>query len=322
MIQSPVYAGIDLGGTNVRVGVFDLQGRLFHTEFELVQAANGPRKCIDRVGELVNSCLHESKGKLMGIGIGASGPVNPKLGTIHNPFTLPGWADVPVVMMLRDIFNVPVCLENDADMAALGEYWMGAGKGINRLFSVTFGTGIGTSFIYRGEVYRGLDGNHPEGGHHSIDPAGPICYCGIRGCWEALASGSAIGRAGREMAALHPESLMVSISNGDLDAIDGEVVVNAARNGDASALEVIHRTARYMGLGLVNINSLFLPEVIVLSGGVMRDEDLFLPIMQQTIIEQNVMLPVDQVRIVPASLGYLSGIYGSAYAIIHHAEVL
>lgn len=285
-----------------------------------IETVNSPRQSIDRIGDLVANCVARSDGKLMGVGVGASGPVDPVKGSIHNPFTLPGWADVPILRILEDRFNVPTRLENDADAAALGEFWMGAGQGVKRLFAVTFGTGIGTAFIYNGEVYRGLNGQHPEGGHHSIDPSGPLCYCGIKGCWESLASGTAIGNLGRKTAADHRESRMVEMVHGDLEKIDGSLVVKAAQLDDATALDVVQIAARYMGLGLINVISLFLPEVIVLGGGVMKSIDLFLPLIRKTILQQNVMLPTGLVQCVPASLGYQAGIYGAAYSILQQVR--
>ena len=119
-------------------------------------------------------------------------------GTINNPYTLPTWEDVPIVDFLVDRFGVPVSLENDADAAALGEYWQGAGRDVQRLCAVTVGTGIGTAYILHGKIVRGNGGWHPEGGHMIIDPSGPQCYCGAKGCWESLASGSAIALFARE----------------------------------------------------------------------------------------------------------------------------
>ena len=118
-------------------------------------------------------------------------------GLILNPGTLPGWVDVPIADYLAERFQAPACLENDADAAALGEYWMGAGRGVSRLYAVTVGTGIGTACILDGGVYRGQNGFHPEGGHQIVDPTGPECYCGGKGCWESWASGTAIADAAR-----------------------------------------------------------------------------------------------------------------------------
>lgn len=320
--MASVVVGIDLGGTSVRVGAFGPDGRMYHVMERPIEAARGPQAGLARIGDLVAACVAKAgAGELAGLGIGASGPLDTVKGTINNPYTLPGWADVPILRRLEERFHAPARLENDADASALGEYWMGAGRGVKRLFSVTVGTGVGTAFIYNGEVYRGMDGLHPEGGHLPIDPAGPLCYCGLRGCWESLASGTAIGVFGRQAAAEHPESRMSALAQGDPEKIDGRLVIEAARLGDAAALEVVENAARYMGLGLATILSMFLPEVIVLSGGVMKSIDLFLPVIRATIRQQNVMLPVEKVRIVPASLGYHAGIYGAAFSILQHLRL-
>jgi glucokinase len=239
---------------------------------------------------------------LLGIGIGATGPVDAVRGIINNPYTLEGWSNVPIVERLNKTFNVRVRLENDADAAALGEYWQGPGRNAKRLYAVTVGTGVGTSLIVDGEIYRGVDGSHPEGGHQLIDPNGPECYCGHRGCWESLISGSAISNQAR-----------------DTLNMDASSISEAARAGNPEALAIMQKAARDFSLGIVNIISLFVPDVLVLSGGVMKSADLFLPTLEHTLKTPNPMVPFDRVHILPAQLGYYAGLYGGAYMILREA---
>lgn len=135
--------------------------------------------------------------ELSGIGVGCTGPVDPKTGTVQNPYTLPTWDNCNLIDSLQKRFEIPIRLENDADAAALGEFHFGAGKGLGPMVMLTFGTGIGFSAIVDGRIYRGVDSAHPELGHMPILPDGPTCYCGILGCFESLASGTAIDLAGR-----------------------------------------------------------------------------------------------------------------------------
>jgi glucokinase len=256
---------------------------------------------------------------LGGIGIGASGPVDRALGAIQNPHTLPTWENVDVVTPLSSRFGVPVALENDADIAILGEYWVGAGRGCTRLAMVTVGTGIGLALMADGKLYRGARGYHPEGGHIVLDPHGPLCYCGANGCWESLASGTAIGRLAREREAVHPGSLLERV-NGNLDEIDADIVGQAAEAGDASAREVIDQAAYYLGLGLVNVIGMFFPEVIVLGGGVMRRFDLMQPRIMQTLARHVVMVRASDARIELARLGIQAGVFGAAYAVLQELE--
>jgi glucokinase len=318
--MAEVIVGIDLGGTFVRGGVFTPHGKLLHTLQQPIKAHLGGQAGIQRITALVEQALRESPGKLAGIGMGSTGPLDPVLGLIQNPYTLPGWENVPVVQPLHDHFGVPVVLENDADVAALGEYWAGAGQGAERLYAVTVGTGIGTAFVYQGHIYRGLGRNHPEGGHHIIDPSGPTCYCGAQGCWEAMAAGPAIASRAQKTAQNQPASLLWKLAGGDLSQIDAKLVAQAARQGDSLAIQEMAETARYIGLGIINIIALFLPEIIVLSGGVMKSADLLLPQIQALVNAHDVMHPVRQVRIVTAKLGYHAGLYGAAYAILQSLE--
>ena len=309
-----VIVGIDLGGTIVRAGVFDSQGSLLVVRETPIEAARGPELGLGKIQGLVEQVLAEAEAQsLVGIGIGATGPVDPIRGTIHNPFTLPGWDNVPITEWLRNAFQVPVTLENDADAAALGEYWQGAGQKARRLYAVTVGTGIGTALIVDGQIYRGLDGSHPEGGHMVLDPAGPLCYCKARGCWESLCAGPAIERQAREMD--WSGSRLLELAGEDPDKINARLIFEAARRKDPLALEFVERIARYFAQGILNIAILFVPDVIVLSGGVMRSIEFFLPSVQQTLQTHTDMVPADRIQVVPARLGYYAGLYGGAYTI-------
>ena len=301
-MSQPIAIGVDLGGTHVRVGAFDSAGQLL-SQNEASIASIGPDKGLSLIEQLIHERLDSINSPiLLGIGIGATGPVDAVHGVINNPYTLEGWSNVPIVERLTKTFNVPVRLENDADAAALGEYWQGAGREAKRLYAVTVGTGVGTSLIVDGQIYRGLDGAHPEGGHQLIDPNGPECYCGHRGCWESLISGSAISSQAR------------GASN-----MDARSIAEAARTGEPAALAIMQKAARDFSLGIVNIISFFVPDVLVLSGGVMKSADLFLPTLEETLQTPNPMVPFDRVHILPAQLGYYAGLYGGAYMILSEA---
>jgi len=308
-----IAIGMDLGGTLVRIGAFDLEGH-FLFQHEAPIASIGPKDGLRLIEGLVRLTLDSVESpSLLGIGIGSTGPVDPIRGTINNPYTLAGWKNVPIVERLNRAFNVPVRLENDADVAALGEYWQGAGQGVKRLYAVTVGTGVGTSFILDGKIYRGVDGSHPEGGHQLIDPNGPKCYCGYCGCWESLISGPAISSQARSAFSSDPHT---DLALSDPNRLDARFVAEAARAGDATALAVMQNVARDFSIGIINVISLFVPDVLVLSGGVMKSADLFLPTLKEMLRTPNPMVPFDRVRIVPAKLGYYAGLYGSAHTIL------
>ena len=317
-MKATSLVGVDLGGTFVRVGVLDVgQVRFLAFNRAPIEANRGPQVGVETIINIIEKTIAESgRGQIDGIGMGATGPVDRLRGLIQNPYTLPGWENVDILKPLGDRFGVPVILENDADTAALGEYWNGAGRNVSRLYAITVGTGIGTAFILNGEIYRGLNGAHPDGGHQILDPAGPQCYCGARGCWESLASGSAIARFAQEQISANTSSLLYSLAGGDSNQIDAKMVAEAAQQGDPLAVTVIEKAAHYFSLGLVNVITLFVPEMIVLSGGVMKSSHIFMPAIGKALAAHDVMVPAKQVRILPAQLGYIAGCVGAAYAIL------
>ena len=313
MQENGIVIGVDLGGTNVRVGALTLDGNLLKYQDALIEAYRGPEKGIQKIANLIKTISSNVNQSVLGIGIGSAGPLDRERGRIQNPYTLPGWEDVDIVSSIEAIFGVPVALENDADAAALGESWAGAGQGLSRLAMVTIGTGVGSGFIFNGEIYRGVDGFHPEGGHIIIDPTGPECYCGANGCWESLVSGPAIAQFAHQAHNLQESSLYQACS-GDIERIDAAMVFAEARFGDHLANRLVMQTAQYIGLGLVSIIMLYLPDSIVLTGGVIRSYDLLKDQINNVITQHNVVVPAHQVRLQLSQLGQKAGMFGAARA--------
>jgi glucokinase len=311
-MTTSAYIGIDLGGTNVRVGALTPDARMLAFRDAPIEARQGPQAGIEKIAGLIETVCAGADVRPLAIGIGATGPIDRARGAIQNPYTLPTWEDVDIVSMLSARFGVPATLENDADAAALGESWAGAGRDVERLIMVTLGTGVGFAFILNGAIYRGMGGVHPEGGHIILDPSGPECYCGARGCWESLCSGTAIGAYAREQAAKSP-TLMLELA-GSLETIDGGTVARAARQGDGLALEVIERTATYNAYGLLNLITLFVPERIIFTGGAARSFDLMEARIRETLERCSLMVPAKDVQLGMASLGQQAGMFGAARA--------
>jgi glucokinase len=191
--------GIDIGGTKIAVATVNGLGDIVREATIPTEPERGFASGVSRITEAIRRVLAESgwsARELQGIGIGCAGPVDPVRGTIQNPYTLPGWMNADIVTPLREAFACPVLLENDADMALLGECRAGAGRGFDPVVMLTFGTGIGGAALVKGAILRGVAGEHPELGHVPVDPRGPRCYCGTNGCFESLASGSALAARG------------------------------------------------------------------------------------------------------------------------------
>ena len=198
-------------------------------------------------------------------------------------------------------------LENDADAHALAEYDWGAGRGAKRFIMVTVGTGIGGALICDGRLYRGTDGIHPEFGHHVIDPAGPVCPCGVRGCWESLASGPALAA---RFAGRHP----------DRPPMTAQEICAAATLGDPQAREMVDAAADSLGLGLANLVNIFAPDRIALGGGLMRSGSLFMDRVEAMVASHVRLVPAGTARLVPAGLGADAGLCGAACVWLHRAD--
>ena len=292
---------IDLGGTRMRVAAVDAAGAELWSHVEDVD--HGHDAGSGDFGQLVAAVERAVDGghsTPAAIGIGATGPLDLAAGTIENPFTLPAELNGPVVETLARHFAVPVVLLNDADAAALGEARAGAAQDAALAVTVTLGTGIGVGVVRDGRVQLGAGSVHPEAGHHVIDPAGPECYCGARGCWESLGSGSAIARAMGE-------------------GWTAARVAEAARAGDGRAAAVMGRAAEAIGVGLVNVIAFHAPDAIVLTGGVTASADLFLARARDVVARHPYIAP-ERTVIELGRLGDSAGVIGAAFAALDEAR--
>jgi glucokinase len=299
-----IIGAIDIGGTKIAAGAIREDGVIL----ERRECATLPERGFSFAMHRTRAMLHEIAStagvRFDGIGIASPGPLDPFTGILEGIGTLPGWEGGNLVAELGPVFGARVAVENDADAAALAEAYWGAGKGSRQLIYITISTGIGGGIILGGQLYRGAKGAHPELGHQVIDAsvdAGPVCYCRANGCWESLASGSAIAAWVQAQDPLpHPRT-----------AVD---IAQSAENGDALALRAMEREGYYLGLGLANIITLFTPDTIVLGGGVMQSSHLFLPHALQVVQDVCTQVPVHNTLITLAALGSDTGLAGAAQA--------
>jgi glucokinase len=299
--------GVDIGGTKLAVGMIDDSGRVVVRRECATEPARGPASGLDRISRMVREAALEAGAVVSGIGIGSTGPVDPIRGTIGKADTLPGWEGTNLIQWLSNEFQIPVALENDADAAALGEAAVGAGRGESVFVYVTISTGIGTGVVLDGRLYRGVDGSHPEIGHLVVEASGPMCYCGARGCWEAVASGPS-------MAAWAASR---GLSNPDGSVLTAAQVCALAAQGNDIAREVVGREAYYIGVGLGNLISSFCPGTIALGGGVMRSAHLFMDRVREVLRTNCTLVPYERAKLVMASLGADAGLVG-AWRAWHH----
>ena len=298
---------VDIGGTKIAVGMVDENGRVLSK----MESPTDPERYadgLDRIAAMLRDTAKNAGVEISGIGIGSTGPVDPIAGEFGDVDFLPGWRQKRLVADLERIFNVRAALENDADAAALAEASWGAGKNKSRLVYVTVGTGIGGGVVLDGELYRGVDGAHPELGHHVVDPSGPACSCGFQGCWESLAAGPAMAAWFKSQApADYPHRERVSARD----------ICRLAQQGDELARRAVEREAYYLGLGLANLINLFTPDAIVLSGSVLKSSLLFLDGIRSVISRGCRFVPFEKAELTMASLGEDANLIGAA-RVWHH----
>jgi len=304
-----MIGAVDIGGTKISVGMVDQNGCILARAECPTTPERGLGDGLNRIADMLRTTATQASGELCGIGVGCTGPVNPMNGTIGDVKFLPGWEGANIVHELSKRFIVEVAIENDADAGALGEAAWGSGQGASSFIFVTVGTGIGGGIVFNGRLYRGVNGAHPEIGHHVIDPSGPACFCGANGCWESFASGPAMVQWLREN---FPQS---PLSSEPLEARD---ICVAAEQGDPQAQEVVERTGYFLGLGMANLITLFTPEVLAFGGGLMSSYHLFEDKIHETIRANCGLVPNEKTRVLPAMLGPDTGLIGAARVWAHH----
>jgi glucokinase len=264
--------GIDLGGTKIRSVVTRTDGEIIGEDVRPTDADEGKDAVIGRLiasaqAAVVASGLNFSE--IVAAGVTAPGTVDFDEGILYQPPNLPGWDDVPLAKLLAGPLGCPVFLENDANAAAYGEWRYGAGKGLRHMIYLTVSTGIGAGLILNRALFRGADGAAGELGHMTIDVNGPPHNCGMVGCLEVLASGTAIARMAHEMVAAGGSPALARLAAERQELTAAEVDI-AAEAGDPGASEILDRAAGYLGVGLANFINIFNPEAIVIGGGVSR----------------------------------------------------
>ena len=268
----------DVGGTRIRVAVVSRDGRVSYRHEVPTLAHEGREAVLERLTAALDQAIAAAEAdSVIGIGVSMAGPTDPGTGVMHNPPNLPGWHCFTVKPLLEEKFSLDVSIANDATLAALAEYRFGAGRGYKDMIYITVSTGIGGGLVIDGKVYAGSRGFAGEIGHMVIEPEGPVCECGSRGCLESLSSGTAVARVARQRLSLGEQSTMMDIAGGRIDDVTSVVVAEAARAGDEAAQSIIEEAATNLGVGMANLILAFDPGVIVIGGGMSQSLDLMMP---------------------------------------------
>ncbi len=308
MERHRLAAGIDIGGTKIAIGLVDRQGTIQDQVTFSTESRNGIPDACQRISKALtilikNAGLQQSD--LLGIGIGCPGPMNRETGEILNPHTLPGWETLSLTKGLCNATGLPIALENDADAALLGECFVGAGNGAAHVVMLTFGTGVGGAALSAGQILRGVNDEHPEIGLIPVLPSEATDYSGVPGSLESIASGSAIGNAGKKYGFKNSPA-----------------VFEAAAQGDAQAIAIIDRARTGITLACLSLAHTLCPERILLGGGLMDDHfDRFAPAIEMA-LSKATLLPPNKISVAKAMLGNLAGIVGAASLIFSHPAPL
>ncbi|MGY1651113.1 ROK family transcriptional regulator [Geodermatophilus sp. SYSU D01119] len=311
-----LVAGADIGATGMAVGVADLSGRVLAQVHEPVDVADGPDPVLGRVEELVGELVRGLPGAppLWGIGVGVPGPVEYATSRPVAPPIMPGWDGYPIRERLSGRFAVPVWVDNDVNVLALGELRTNpAAAEAGDVLYLKIGTGIGAGLVSGGRVHRGVNGCAGDIGHVAVTEADSvICRCGNVGCLEAVAGGAALARDGRRLAESGGSAAMAEILalRGTLTAAD---VTAAAERGDPAATAMLARAGRLVGSTLATLVSFYNPGLVVLGGGVVHAGDHVLAAIRESVYRRSLPLATRTLRIEPSLLGEAAGLAGAVH---------
>lgn len=300
--------GIDLGGTKISTALADENGQVLQSTTVATNAVEGEGAVLNRIISTVETVLNEGKIKaeeVKAIGIGSPGPLDSAKGMIICTPNLP-FVNFDLVTPLKEKFNTDVYLDNDANVATIGEYMFGAGKGSKNCVFFTASTGVGGGAIIDGKIYRGSTSNALEIGHITVAPFGPRCNCGNIGCLEALSSGTAIGKRGKEAVSSNVET---SLRN--YDEITSYEVFTEAKNGDKVASQIIDEALTYLGIGVANAITIFDPDVVIIGGGVSKAGKIIFDKVQEVVNTRCFKSMAEHTKVVPAALGTDAGVIGA-----------
>ncbi len=310
-----VTIGVDLGGTNIVVGVVDEQYNIQSKVRCKTRAERPAEELLQDIARLCREAVAQAglaMADVTGVGIGCPGTCNTETGMVEYTNNL-NFNNVPVVARMNELLGVPVYINNDANAAALGETLAGAAKGANSCVCITLGTGVGGGVIIDGKIYDGCNYAGAELGHTVIQMGGEPCTCGRNGCWEAYASATALVRQTKEAMEKHPGSDMWKMVDGNIDSVNGLTAFDGMRAGDAVATAVVKQYIDYVACGVIDMINIFQPDIVCIGGGISHEgETLLAPLREKIVAERYSKFCERQTEIVAAVLGNDAGVIGAA----------
>lgn len=282
--------GVDLGGTNLRIAAISTEGQLLEKVTLGTKIALGPDHVIDEMCDAILrlSSQYRSGGALLGAGIGIPGIIDMETGMVRKSANLPGWSDYPVRNEIEQRLGARVLLENDANVAALGEKWLGAARDVDNMAMITLGTGIGGCIVLNGRIFHGMNGMSGEFGHVTVEPNGVPCGCGNHGCAERYASATAVVRMAREAIESGEAPSLAKAASADAE-FGAQSIYNLAIQGDEAAQRIFHRFGRALGMLMADLVNILNLEMFVIGGGVSSAWDAFGPSMFEELRQRSLV---------------------------------
>lgn len=311
--------GVDLGGTNIVTGLLPFEGGPVEgLQSQPTEGQRGPKFVVDRIVEMINGSIDRTlqanggtRDDVAGVGIGSPGPLDRAAGIVINTPNL-GWRNFPLRDLIANGVNLPSVLDNDANCATYGEWWLGAGRSVDTLIGLTLGTGIGGGIVLNGEIFHGVSDVAGEIGHMTIDSTGRRCNCGNYGCLEAYASGPAIALRAIEGIETGAETMLADMVEGKLEQITAATVYQAAVAGDLYSEEVMRETAGFLGTGIASLLNVLNPGMVVIAGGVTQAGDRLFEPLRAEVRRRAFRSAEENCKIVPAELPGTAGVVGAA----------
>lgn len=306
-MKKKYVVGVDLGGTKIYTALVDLEGNIIKEKTVETLAFEGENVVMGRIIDTINYVIDGTEKNLIkSIGIGSPGPLDVKNGVIIENSNLP-FKNFEIVKTIRETYDLQTYLDNDANVATLGEFMFGAGKGTENMVFITASTGIGGGAVINGKLFRGTTGNALEIGHTIVANEGPRCGCGNIGCAEALGSGTAIGKRAKEAVATNVETSLKNYEN-----VTSKEVFKEAANGDRVAKNILETSLNYLGIAVANTITNFDPEKVVIGGGVINGGSIVLDTIRRVVGERALKTFADSCTVEKAVLGGKAGVLGAA----------
>ena len=312
--------GVDIGGTNIKLALVDKRARLTGKRTFSTAGFKGKSALIDGIVSRIEDLISDQglkKRDIIGVGIGAPGAIDVRTGTIHYLTNIPDWREIPLGDILKKRLKVPVFVDNDVNVMALGEAYFGAGKGACNMLCITLGTGVGGGLILEGKLYRGSSCAAGEFGHVPINIDGPKCKCGSRACVEAYAGNSYIVKDVIARIRKGKKTLITKLVKEELSKITPEIISEAGHKGDKFAKQVWIDVGEKIGIGLAGVVNLLNVEKIVIGGGVAEAGKTLFDSIRKTIDARAMKLPAETVKVVKAKLGLDAGLIGAATLVLY-----